>query len=262
MNPNNLYLRNRLHEDLVGTHISMTDSIVSEIIGQMGFDFVWIDSEHSENNCTSIRNHITAINAGGTPAVVRVPRNDYNFLKHILEMGPQGIVFPMVNTPEEAEQCMKFCTYPSYGIRGFGPLRTVRYGLDDMNEYIRKSNDLLCRFIQIETKEAVENLPEILKNPYIDGCIFGPCDLSGSIGKLNQIYDEENIALIRRAVDILRKSNKSIGISIGTTDPEQQRFWYDLGIHMISTGTDYDYILKGAKSNLAGVRRIFSKGEK
>lgn len=252
--------KKRLHENLVGTHVSMTDSIVTEVYGRIGFDFIWIDSEHSENSYTSIRNHITATNAGGTPALVRVARNDYNHMKRILEMGPQGIVVPMVNTAEEADNAMRYSMYPPYGMRGFGPLRAVDYGLTDTDEYIGKAQDCLCRFIQIETAEAVKNLPEIIKNPYIDGFFFGPCDLSGSIGELGLIYGENTQSCIRKAVDILRRAGKPVGVSLGTTDSEQIKFWHELGINIISTGTDYDYILRAAKQNLNNVRtKVFRK---
>ena len=252
-------LKSRLHENLVGSHISMTDSIVSEVMGCIGFDFIWIDSEHSENNYTSLRNHITAVNAGGTAAIVRVARNDYNHMKRILEMGPQGIVVPMVNTAEEAENAMKYCTYPPYGVRGFGPLRAVNYGLNDMDDYIANGDKAFTRFIQIETDTAVKSLPEMIKNPYIDGYIFGPCDLSGSIGELGKIYGENTQRYIKEAIAILKKAGKPIGVSLGTTDPKQIAFWHDLGINIISTGTDYDYILQNAKQNLINVRtKVFN----
>ncbi|MBQ8140691.1 MAG: aldolase [Clostridia bacterium] len=247
-------LKGKLHENLVGTHISMTDSISSEILGQLGYDFIWIDSEHSENGYTSIRNHLTAVNAGGTPAVVRISRNDYNHVKRILEMGPQGVVFPMVNTAEEAEAVVRYVSYPPRGIRGFGPLRAVRYGLDDLGDYIAEIDGALSCFIQIESLEAVENLEEIVKIDRIDGYIFGPCDLSGTVGELNMVFNETTQSHIRRAIDILKRNNKPIGISLGTTDIKIQRFWHDLGINILSVGTDYDYILRGAKKNLEQVR--------
>ena len=99
----NNYLKDRLHQNLVGTHISMTDSIVSEMEGRLGYDFIWIDTEHSEISYTNLRNHITAVNAGGTPAIVRVSMNDYNHVKRVMEMGPDGIIFPMINTAEQAQ---------------------------------------------------------------------------------------------------------------------------------------------------------------
>ena len=251
--------KGRLHENLIGTHISMPDSIVSEMLGRLGYDFVWIDTEHSEMTYTNLRNHLTAVNAGGTPTLVRLSMHDYNHVKRVMEMGPDAILFPMINTPEEAAAAMSYCMYPPEGMRGFGPLRAVNYGLDDMNEYIAAANRDTCRFIQIETETAVKNLPEIVKNPYIDGYFFGPCDLSGTIGKLNQVFGERTQKLIREAIAILKDAGKPIGVSTGSIDPEVTGFWHDLGINIISTGTDYDYILQGARQNLANMKVIMKK---
>ena len=253
------YLKDRLHENLIGTHVSMTDSMVTEIYGKLGYDFIWIDTEHSELSYTNLRNHITAVHAGGTPVIVRTTMNDYNHTKKIMEMGPDGILFPMINTPQEAQRAMEFCMYPPQGIRGFGPLRAVNYGIDNMEEYIARANQKTCRFIQIETLKAVKNLPEIVKNPYVDGCFFGPCDLSGSVGELNRVFEESTQTLIREAISILRGAGKPIGVSTGSTDPEVTGFWHRLGINIISTGTDYDYIVQGARANLAAMKQIMNR---
>lgn len=250
------FLKDRLHENLVGTHISMPDSIVSEMVGRLGYDFIWIDTEHSEMSYTNLRNHLTAVNAGGTPAIVRVSMNDYNHVKRVMEMGPDGLIFPMINTAEQARAAMEFCMYPPEGRRGFGPLRAVNYGIDDMDEYIELANKKTCRFIQIETITAVENLPEIVKNPYIDGYIFGPCDLSGSLGELNHVFNDRTQKAIRRAISILRDAGKPIGVSTGSVDRAVTEFWHDLGINIISTGTDYDFIMRGARDNLAVMREF------
>lgn len=250
------FLKDRLHENLVGTHISMTDSIVSEMVGRLGYDFIWIDTEHSEMSYTNLRNHLTAVNAGGTPAIVRVSMNDYNHVKRVMEMGPDGLIFPMINTAEQARAAMEFCMYPPEGRRGFGPLRAVNYGIDDMDEYIELANKKTCRFIQIETVTAVENLPEIVKNLYIDGYIFGPCDLSGSLGELNHVFNDRTQKAIRRAISILRDAGKPIGVSTGSVDRAVTEFWHDLGINIISTGTDYDFIMRGARDNLAVMREF------
>ena len=188
--------------------------------------------------------------------IVRVPMHDRNFVKKVLEMGVDGIIFPMVNTPEEAEQDISYVMYPPHGVRGFGPLGAVHWGMDDANEYIKKSDEQLCRFIQIETITAVKNLPEIVKNPYIDGYIFGPCDLSGSIGELNNVFGEHTIALIKEAIAILKENKKCIGVSTGSDDPKIVQFWHDLGINMISSGVDYDYMWRAAQRNLQNIRKI------
>ncbi len=253
------YLQDRLHETLFGTHVSMTDSIASEILGAAGFDFVWIDTEHSENNTTSVRQHLNAIQGQGTAAIVRVTKNDQNHLKHILELGVDGIVFPMINSAEEAMAAVQGCLYPPLGVRGCGPLRATRYGQDSMSEYIDSESLKICKFVQIETVEAVNNLPEIIKVPHIDGFFFGIMDLSGSVGKLSQIYCDEVQNLVKKSISELKKAGKPIGISINCTDPIENRKWYEMGINIISSGSDFDYIFKGATENIKGLKAAIQR---
>lgn len=245
-------------ENICGTHIALNSPAITEVLGYIGFDFIWIDTEHTSIDYQDLLDHLAAAKLTGTPAIVRLHINDYNHTKRVLEMGPDGVIFPMVNTAREAADAMKSCMYPPEGTRGFGPLRAVRYGNDDNDTYINNVNKELCRFIQIETETAVENLPEILENPYIDGYIFGPCDLSGSIGELNNVFGENNVALMRRSVELIRSAGKCIGVSTGSDDPKVVRFWHDLGINMISSGVDYDYIMKSARTNLNNIRKIQS----
>lgn len=255
-NKKTLWEKVRAAEQICGTHMALNCPQTTEILGQVGYDFIWVDSEHTAAGMQDLYYHIKGAQHAGTPVIVRVPMHDRNFVKKILEMGVDGIIFPMVNTPEEAQQDMSYVMYPPHGVRGFGPLGAVRWGMDDMDAYIEKADRELCRFIQIETVTAVKNLPEIVKNPYIDGYIFGPCDLSGSIGELNNVFGEHNIALIKEAIAILKENKKCIGVSTGSDDPKIIQFWHDLGINMISSGVDYDYMWRAAAKNLKNIRDI------
>lgn len=196
------YLKEKLQdcEEIAGMHVSLGDACVSELLAGVGFDFLWIDTEHTAIDYQALQNHLIAARAGGTSTLVRIPENNKVLVKRVLEMGPTGIIFPMINTAEEAETAMKSCLYPPYGIRGYGPIRAVSYGQEDSDEYIQKKSMEICRCIQIETETAVKNLPEIVKNPYIDAYIFGPCDLSASIGEINQVFGERTTALIDEAI--------------------------------------------------------------
>lgn len=255
-----LWEKVRNAEQICGTHMALNCPQTTEILGQIGFDFIWVDTEHTAASFQDLYYHVKGAQHAGTPVIVRVPMHDRNFVKKVLEMGVDGIIFPMVNTPEEAKQDISYVMYPPHGVRGFGPLGAVHWGMDDANEYIKKSDEQLCRFIQIETITAVKNLPEIVKNPYIDGYIFGPCDLSGSIGELNNVFGEHTIALIKEAIAILKENKKCIGVSTGSDDPKIVQFWHDLGINMISSGVDYDYMWRAAQRNLQNIRKI--QGEK
>ena len=236
-------LRNR--EKIAGAHVILTDPCIAEMISDLGYDFIWIDTEHSAIDYSILQRHLIGARAGGTPAVVRVPWNDPILVKRVLEQGPDGIVFPVINTAEEAKKAM----------------RAIQYGFWDADGYIKKGHKELCRLIQIESEKGVENLDEILENPYIDGVIIGACDLSGSVGELNQVFGEKTLALIDRAIRTASQHEVSIGISTGATDRKTLEFWYKRGMNILSSGMDYSYILAGAGNTLSAIRDIFCDAE-
>lgn len=122
-------------EKLVGTIVSLTDSANAEIFGTLGYDFVWIDMEHTAIGYPEALAHMNACRAAGASAVVRVPQNDLTATKKILDMGPEGIIFPMVRNAEEANALISMTLYPPRGTRGFGPMRAIGYGDTDAKAY-------------------------------------------------------------------------------------------------------------------------------
>ena len=250
-------LRDR--EPVAGMHVALTDSSVAELCGLVGYDFLWIDTEHTALDYGVLQNHLIAAKAAGVPSIVRIPWNDPILAKRVLEQGPDGILFPMVNTPEELDQAMKSTLYPPEGFRGFGPQRAARWGLRDTDEVIASLNRDLIRIVQIETVTAVHNLKEMAKNPYVDCFVFGPCDLSGSINQLNKVFDKDTSDLIDEAVATLKAAGKSVGVSTGSDDPKVLRYWHDKGLNFISAGTDYLHIAAGARKVLKSLREIQTK---
>ena len=241
-------MKNR--EYIKGTHVLFADPCISELCGSVGFDFLWIDTEHTPLDYEILVQHIIAAKAAGCDSLVRVPWNDPVLTKRVLEMGPTGIIFPMVNTPAELDIAMKSTLYPPLGNRGFGPLRAVKYGLDNAEEYINKTSLEMIRCVQIESKTAVDNLDEMVKNPWVDCFIFGPFDLSGSIGELSRIYEKPTQDLIDTAIAKIKKAGKSIGTSLVTEDPKLLQLWYDKGINVLTCGSDASYLCNGAKKTL------------
>ena len=238
-----------------GTHINMNDPCSGKIVSKLGFDYIWIDMEHSYLSYENLLGHIMTIQAAGKAAVVRVPQHDFTATKKIMEMGPDGIVFPMIHTKEEADELIAFTLYPPDGVRGLGPNNAVSYGLDNAQDYIEKSKKM-CRFIQIEQKELVDDLENVIKNPFIDGYIFGAQDLSGSIGELTNVFGENTQALIKKAIEILNKNGKVSGISINEGDVETIQKWRDLGIQMISAASDYTLLAMGMKEVFENISKV------
>lgn len=243
-------------DKIVGTHVQLTDPGICEIMGRLGYDFFWIDLEHTYMSYKELFCHVCAAHDAGTPVIVRVPMSDRTATKKVLEMGVDGIIFPQISSVEEANSLISYTLYPPYGDRGFGPMGAVNWGYDDVQEYVDKKHLDLCRFIQIELKAAVDQLEELMKNPYIDGYILGPCDLSGSIGKLNRVFDPEVVALVDKTVATLHSAGKYVGLSTGASDRETLAFWHDRGVDMLSAGSDNGAIFEVAKRTLGILREV------
>lgn len=250
----------RSRAPLAGMHVSLSDICITELCGYAGYDFIWIDTEHTAIDYHTLLEHIIAAKAAGVDSLVRIPWNDAILAKRVLEMGPTGIIFPVVNSAEELDRAMKSTLYPPNGTRGFGPIRATRYGIDDADEYIASGSLNLVRCVQIESATAVNNLEEMAHNPWVDCFIFGPCDLSGSIGELNKTFDPHTSELIDRAVSILMKAGKSVGVSTGSDDPTILQYWHNKGINFISAGTDYLHIMSGARKVRDILRKIQGPG--
>ena len=242
---------------LLGTHVNLVDYRTCEMLGAVGFDYLWIDMEHISTDFHDMERHLIAAKAAGTPCLVRVTWNDIPNIKRVLEAGPDAIVVPMVNSVEEAPRAIDTCIYPPEGRRGFGPCRAIRYGIDSAREYIHHASKELCRFVQVETREAVECMEKIAEIPYLDGFIIGPMDLSGSVGELGQSPNGvEANRLIETAIRKAHACGKPIGISTGADNAEELAHWMSMGVDFLSASTDMWGIIKSARELLERMEAI------
>ena len=209
----------------IGAVVTLSDMAVSECAGDCGLDFVWIDSEHAPHSLDTIKGHV--------------------ILKPILDLAPAGVIIPMVNSAEEAEAAVAACRYPPRGIRGCGVRRAIRYGSDDLFEYLKLSDSEPLVIVQIEHINAVRNLDEILKVPGLDSICVGPCDLSGSMGILCQTGDAE----LNKVIDEICRKTKAAGKLLGTASGPLSR-WQKRGIDWIATGGDWGFMAEGFRNML------------
>lgn len=242
-------------ERILGTLVCLTDPCLCEIIGNVGFDCVWIDTEHTYTSYKEVLCHLNGARASGIASVVRLPQNDLTATKKILEMGPDGIIFPMVRSLEEFNSLMEMTLYPPNGTRGFGPMRAIDYCSGKAADYVKRNSLELCRFVQIESVSMIDELEEIAKNPFVDGFIFGPNDLSGSAGDFLNVFGEKTVNEIERAVEILKKHDKRIGVACGYSRKTLE-FWSKFGFDTIFAGGDWNFIYDMAKSTLDVMKGI------
>ncbi|MCL2834863.1 MAG: aldolase/citrate lyase family protein [Treponema sp.] len=250
-----LLRRMKKGELIIGTHVNLSDISVSEQMGALGFEFVWIDGEHSPLDKQMIMGHIIACRAGNAASFVRIPWNDPVLAKPILEMGPDGIVFPFIRTAEEAKNAVAACRYPPKGIRGFGPRRANMYGTLSNDEYINNVDASILKIMQIEHIDAVNNLAQIIAVDGVDTIVVGTNDLSGSIGLLGQTRHPQVTALLDRIADICNKAGMPFGISMGY-DKNNIADWIRRGVSWMGAGNDVSYITQAGIETIKIVREI------
>lgn len=244
-------------ELLVSTGVYYTDPCIVEQLGTVGYDMMWIDQEHTGFTLEIIRSHIQAAAAADIFSMVRVVDLNPATVKPILEMAPDGVIFPMINTVEAAQQAIASCLYPPKGIRGFGPVRANRFGAVPMDEYIRDAEKCLWRILQIEHVEGVKNLDKILEVPGIDSIVVGPNDLSASLGVLGQYRHPAVMEQMDKIAEICNKHKIPFGVALGY-DEDNINDWIRRGASWFAVGADMGYLDIGACQTLEQTRALLS----
>ena len=168
-----------------GAWMAIGSTAVAEIMATTGFDWVFIDTEHTAIDYDTLQNVLAGFNGSNTVPVVRVPWNDHVLIKKALDIGAEGILAPMVRTPEEARDLVAACKYPPEGRRGFGPFRASGWYRDEA--YTTTANETLIVMPQIEHVDTIAVIDEVVSVPGIDAVCMGPADISGSVGVPLQI---------------------------------------------------------------------------
>lgn len=195
-----------------GCWLHLCSPIAAEVLALAGYDAMIIDHEHGAGDLVGAIQIMQAISATPAAPIIRVPWNDPVALKRVLDIGPEGVMIPSVNSASEARAAIAACRYPPDGLRGaaYGLVRASDYGLAAKNYFERVQDNLLIA-CQIETAEAVDAIPEIAAVDGVDMLFIGPIDLSGSIDRLGRFDDPEVIALRERAEDAIKAAGKLLG---------------------------------------------------
>ena len=245
---------------IFGTHTVLGGGVTAEIFGTVGFDALWIDAEHGALDRKDILETIIGASGTNMATFVRVAWNDMVLAKPILEMGCDGIIFPMVCTADEAEAAVAACAYPPKGIRGFGPYRAQGYGVIPADEYVKEQSKKIWTIVQIEHMDAVKNIDEIIAVEGIDLFIVGACDLSASMGPLPDTANQEVKKVLDFICDKLHAAGKRYGISMGY-DEEIVNDWVRRKANFIFVENDIGYLFNGAQTALNNLRKVVGQTE-
>ena len=217
-NPVKEALRNG--QTVFGIYIGVPAPAMVEFAGYAGFDFVRIDVSHNGYDLPTVVNMIRAAEATGVTPMVRVD-NDPHLITNVLEAGAMGLFIPDVATAEKAKAVVQAVHFAPLGDRGtYSASRICRYGAISSGEYSRWSNDELLLGIQIESKEAADNLEKTLNVDGIDLIGSGRGDLSNALGLTGQKNHPAVLALEEKIFQTAKGRGKYVSVNLDPTAPK------------------------------------------
>ncbi|MCP5047669.1 MAG: 2,4-dihydroxyhept-2-ene-1,7-dioic acid aldolase [bacterium] len=238
-------------QPLIGTIQTLDSPEVSEIISTAGYDWLFVDLEHSTLDPGAAQRILQTVGSR-CPCILRVPGHDEVWIKKILDTGAAGILFPKVNSAPEAKRIVDLCKYPPQGRRSVGLARAQGYGMA-FRDYVDTANHDIAVVMQIEDIKAVDNIESIVKVPGIDALFLGPYDLSASMGKAGQVKDPDVLRQIQKVRTVCLEARLALGIF--TVNPHEVNAFIKEGYTLIAVGIDTSILAKTMKENLAAIRK-------
>jgi 2-keto-3-deoxy-L-rhamnonate aldolase RhmA len=238
-------------DKLVGTFLKTPTSHATEILGDIGYDFVVVDQEHGPFDRTTTDMALMAAHSRGTPALVRVPGPDS--ILSVLDCGASGVLVPHVKSAAYAREVAAMCRYRG-GSRGYATsTRAGRYTGVPMWQHIANSDANTVFVAQIEDPVALDEIDAIAAVDGVDSLFIGRGDLTAAFGD-----ETKDPPAVRQAVERIseaaRKAKKPISVYVGNA---AEAAWLNsLGASVFVLSSDQGFLRQAA---LAGLREVRDK---
>lgn len=249
--PNPFLAAIRAGKPQLGIWVGLCSPFAAEIVAGAGFDWALVDMEHSPNDLNLVLGQLQAFAAYETTALVRPEWNDPVLVKRLLDIGAQGLLFPMIQTVEEGQKAIAATRYPPNGVRGVSySTRANKFGR--VKDYFTKSEDELAVLLQLETRAAVGLAGQIGALGGCDGVFFGPADIGADMGILGQPTHPD----IWEFIMPVAKRLMADGIPVGTlvADTNLARRLLDEGFTFVACGIDASILAKGVDALLSEMK--------
>jgi len=249
-----LPLKSRIarHETTIGSWITLAHPAIAEIMAKAGFDWLTVEMEHSSITIRDAEELIRVIDLCGVVPLVRVGENNRTLIKRVLDAGAHGVIVPMVNSREDAEQALQAARYPPDGCRGVGLARAQHYGLD-FDSYRKWNEQNSIVIAQIEHIRAVENLDQILSTG-VDGFMIGPYDLSGSLGIPGQFTHPKFLEALEHIRSVQAKTKVPAGYHVVRPNPQLVADKIQEGYSLIAYSDDFLFLGETCRQDLQTIR--------
>jgi len=247
-------LRAQLSEgDIVlGCFLSFGSAAAAEMIGAAGYDCAVIDLEHGAGGEREAFAQLQALAATGCAGIVRVESKEAIRVQRVLDSGAHGIMFPRIESAEEARAAVAATRYAPRGVRGLASsTRACMYGAN-FKPYLEGAEALL-RIVQIESPAAVEAVEEIAAVEGVDVLFVGPFDLSFSMGILGEMDDPRFVQAVKRTGEAAAKHGKQAGLLLPAAKTIAN--YAQLGYRFIVSGSDATLLSQAVRAAAADLQK-------
>jgi 2-keto-3-deoxy-L-rhamnonate aldolase RhmA len=231
---------------------------VMQLLKNAGFDFVLIDGEHGAFNLETLADLSRTARYVGLTPIVRPSECCYSQITTPLDGGAQGLMVPRITTPEQVKSVLSMMKYPPEGARGNAQARGyTNFRSGNVLETMKRANEENLLVVQVETKEAVECIEDIVQIPGVDIILVGPNDLSISLGVGGQMHAPQLVEAITRVISACNKYGVVPGIHCN--DLAHSVEWTKKGMRFVSALSEIGCMVKAGLDTSSALNQAFEQ---
>jgi 2-keto-3-deoxy-L-rhamnonate aldolase RhmA len=219
------------------------------MVAAAGYDFVFIDAEHSSLTWEVVGDMCEMARAAGLAPIVRPYGNDGSVASRFLDIGALGLMFHDVVRRSEIEALRDAVLYAPEGHRGVTTRSSPTDYRDGNGRALQKFvNDQTMLVIQVESRLGINNIDEMLAGGGVDVVEIGRQDLSTDLG----VPQEVRHPIVLEAVDEVVAACKRYGVAPGmnTSSREDIQDLIGRGIRCFSYGVDKNWLTGAYRSGM------------
>lgn len=234
----------------VGLWVTFAHHPLVEVVADSGFDWLLLDMEHSPTDLHDVGAMLLACRGRPVAPIVRVPILDMGWIKRALDAGAPNLMVPNIRNAAEAREAVAYTRFAPEGLRGVaGSTRAGNY--TRYKDYMARANDEIGLVLQIESREALDDLDAICRVPGVDAVFIGPSDLAASLGYRGQAGHPAVQAEIAKAFQVANAAGKAAGVLAADGKADH---YFEGGATMVGVGTDLHLLIAGADAVAAKYR--------